>query len=132
MLASRCRSWRGGAGGGGEGDTGSLWVAMLALLACSPAVLLPGARTAVLRRLQPRSSGTRGCRGPCPISMQLRMPEDSATIDALIEQTQQTSSIVVLYYADPSAFAEPEWSSSWGDAPEPTARDDIVSRVANE
>ena len=64
--------------------------------------------------------------------MQLRMPEDSATIDALIEQTQQTSSIVVLYYDDPSAFAEPEWSSSWGDAPEPTARDDIVSRVANE
>tara|TARA_B100000795_G_scaffold230119_1_gene187461 strand:- start:287 stop:637 length:351 start_codon:yes stop_codon:yes gene_type:complete len=64
--------------------------------------------------------------------MQLRMPEDATTIDALIEQTQQTSSIVVLYYADPSAFAEPEWSSSWNDAPEPTVRDDIVSRVANE
>jgi|TARA_B110001469_G_C9544599_1_gene270325 hypothetical protein len=64
--------------------------------------------------------------------MQLRMPEDSATIDALVEQTRQTSSIVVVYYADPSAFAEPEWSSSWGDAPEPSVRDDIVSRVANE
>ena len=104
--------------------------AMLAFLACP--VLLPSTRTAVLRRLQLRSSGTRGCRVPCPIAMQLRMPEDSATIDALVEQTRQTSSIVVVYYADPSAFAEPEWSSSWGDAPEPSVRDDIVSRVANE
>ena len=117
---------------GGAATTGQALScrAMLAFLACP--VLLPSTRTAVLRRLQLRSSGTRGCRVPCPIAMQLRMPEDSATIDALVEQTRQTSSIVVVYYADPSAFAEPEWSSSWGDAPEPSVRDDIVSRVANE
>ena len=101
---------------------------MLALLAC-PAVLLTGARTAVLSR-QPVCSGTRGCRGPCPIAMQLRAPEDDGTIDALIEQTQRTNSIVVIYYADPSAFAEPKWSDSWGETPEPTVRDDIVSRIA--
>jgi hypothetical protein len=115
---------------GGNHESAPSCRAMLAFLACP--VLLPSPRTAVLRRLQLRSSGTRGCRVPCPIAMQLRMPEDSATIDALVEQTRQTSSIVVVYYADPSAFAEPEWSSSWGDAPEPSVRDDIVSRVANE
>ena len=64
--------------------------------------------------------------------MQLRAPEDDGTIDALIEQTQRTNSIVVIYYADPSAFAEPKWSDSWGETPEPTVRDDIVSRIANE
>ena len=64
--------------------------------------------------------------------MQLRAPEDDGTIDALIEQTQRTDSIVVIYYADPSAFAEPKWSDSWGETPEPTVRDDIVSRIANE
>ena len=105
------------------------------LLACASLVLLPSSPT-VLRRLLPRSSraqGRGGCNSAaCPIAMQVRMPEDEATIDALIDQTRQTTSVVVLYFADPSAFAEPEWSSSWGDASEPTARDDIVNRVATE
>ncbi len=67
--------------------------------------------------------------------MQLLMPEDARTVDELIERTKQTDLLLVLQYADPTAFSstsqwnEPNpWESDYGGAPSPI--DDIVSRVA--
>ena len=65
------------------------------------------------------------------VRMQLRMPADASAVDALIERTKSVDMVAVLYFTDPQAFAQPEWAAepSWG-APQPSARDDLVARVA--
>ena len=66
------------------------------------------------------------------VRMELRMPEDGSTVDALIERTQQTTAIVVLYYTDAGAYAgEPKWDEDWGDGVVSSARDDLVSGIAS-
>ena len=60
------------------------------------------------------------------------MPEDGSTVDALIERTQQTTAIVVLYYTDAGAYAgEPKWDEDWGDGVVSSARDDLVAGIAS-
>ena len=66
------------------------------------------------------------------VRMELRMPEDGSTVDALIERTKQTTAIVVLYYTDAGAYAgEPKWDEDWGNGVVSSARDDLVSGIAS-
>lgn len=73
--------------------------------------------------------------------MSLRMPEDSRTVDALIDQTRNSRAIVVLHFCDPSAGAstasawdEPSWEGAGGgwSSGQTTLSGAIVERVANE
>ena len=66
------------------------------------------------------------------VRMELRMPEDASTVDALIERTKQTTAVVVLYYTDAGAYAgEPKWNEDWGDGVVSSARDDLVAGIAS-
>ena len=74
-----------------------------------------------------------------PLQMSLRMPEDSTTIDALIEQTRNSNAVVVLHFCDPSGGGASSQGSSW-DTPSwedtgssfgmPSLSGAIVARVA--
>tara|TARA_B110001452_G_scaffold154895_1_gene128870 strand:+ start:1411 stop:2292 length:882 start_codon:yes stop_codon:yes gene_type:complete len=72
------------------------------------------------------------------VSLELRMPEDESTIDALIQRTieyPQEGLVVVLHFNDPlaetkqSAWEVPSWNA--GDISATTSTD-IVMRVAND
>ena len=90
------------------------------LLFAASALLVPPLRVPARAERQPN------------VRMELRMPEDGSTVDALIERTQQTTAIVVLYYTDAGAYAgEPKWNEDWGDGVVSSARDDLVSGIAS-
>ena len=93
---------------------------MALLLFATPALLVPPFRVPRRAERQPN------------VRMELRMPEDGSTVDALIERTKQTTAIVVLYYTDAGAYAgEPKWDEDWGDGVVSSARDDLVSGIAS-
>ena len=59
--------------------------------------------------------------------MQLRMPEDVGTIEALVEETKRTTNILVLYFSAGQEAPAPGSSNSWNtpsweqaQAPQPT------------
>ena len=92
----------------------------LLLFAAASALLVPPIRVPKRAERQPN------------VRMELRMPEDGSTVDALIERTKQTTAIVVLYYTDAGAYAgEPKWDEDWGDGVVSSARDDLVSGIAS-
>ena len=90
------------------------------LLFAASALLVPPLRVPARAERQPN------------VRMELRMPEDGSTVDALIERTQQTTAIVVLYYTDAGAYAgEPKWDEDWGGGVVSSARDDLVAGIAS-
>ena len=90
------------------------------LLFAASALLVPPLRVPARAERQPN------------VRMELRMPEDGSTVDALIDRTQQTTAIVVLYYTDSGAYAgEPKWDEDWGDGVVSSARDDLVAGIAS-
>ena len=93
---------------------------MALLLFATPALLVPPFRVPRRAERQPN------------VRMELRMPEDGSTVDALIERTKQTTAIVVLYYTDAGAHAgEPKWDEDWGGGVVSSARDDLVAGIAS-
>ena len=64
--------------------------------------------------------------------MQLRMPDNAGTVDALIEESRRSPSIVVLYFTDPTGEASPAWQTpQWGTQEQSSAQDDLVRSVAD-
>ena len=106
---------------------------LLALALLQPATTL----LAALAPIGSRRMSTAACRH-ATVTLELRMPENEGTIDALIQRTTenpQEGLVVVLHFNDPfaeakqSAWGVPSWNA---DTLSATSSTDVVMRVAND